>query len=202
MRKIAGLIIVILLGSLLAMAQMPMPGAGNRPGEMNRFWATPWFVQQLGLTDAQIKQFDQLAVDTGMKLVDDKATVEKQHLGLMSLLIPDKLDEAKFNQQVDAMLAADARMKKTAIAAALQGYNLLTPEQQKKLKTMLQNMAMMRAMTGFMGMGGERHPGGMGMGAGRRPGSGMGMGAGRGAGQGPRRPQPQTQPPPPPKPQQ
>ncbi len=192
MRKIFALIFVMLLGSLLVMAQMPMGGGPDtRPGEMHRFWATPWFVQQLGLTDAQIKQFDQLAVDTGMKLADDRASLQKQHLGLLSLLIPDKLDEAKFNQQVDAILAADARMKKTIAAAALQGYNLLTPEQQKKLKTMLQNMAMMRAMSGFMGMGGERHPGGMG---------GMGMGAGR-PGQRPRRTQPQQQTPPP-KPQQ
>ncbi len=187
MRKIAVLIIVILLGSL-AMAQMPMRGPANGPRQMPRFWATPWFVQQLGLTDAQIKQFDELAVNTGMKLADDRAALDKQRLSLLSLLIPDKLDEAKFNQQVDAMLAAETSMKKTIAAAALQGYNLLTPDQQKKLKTMLQNMAMMRAMSQFMGMDEGRHAGGMGM--------GMGMGAGRpGPGQAPRRPQPQQAPP-------
>ncbi len=195
MRKIAVLIIVVLLGSLLAMAQMQMPmgGAATGPQQMPRFWAIPWFVQQLGLTDAQIKQFDELAVNTGMKLADDRAALDKQRLGLMSLLIPDKLDEAKFNQQVDAMLAADARMKKTIAAAALEGYNLLTPDQQKKLKTMLQNMAMMHAMSGFMGMGEGRRAGGMGM--------GMGLGSGRGPGRAPRRPQPQPQNAPPKPPQ-
>ncbi len=146
MRKAAALVTGILLASLLVMAQAP--GAPRAP-QMQRWWANPMVVNQLGLSEAQIKQFDQLAVDTAMKLIDEKAVTQKQQVQLLALFIPDKLDEARFNQQVDAMLASETRMKKTLISAVLQGYNLLTPEQQKKAKMLMQNMEFMR----HMGMG-------------------------------------------------
>jgi Spy/CpxP family protein refolding chaperone len=183
MRRIAGLLMVILLASLLAGAQSPDP-----PKPFNRFWTNPMIVNQLGLTEQQIKQFDQLAVDTAMKAIDEHAALQKQQVQLMALFIPEKLDEAKFNQQVDSLLAAETRTKKTVISALLQGYNLLTPEQQKKAKMLLQNPEFMRHLGAGMGAGM-----GMGMGMGSGPGLGMGHGTM------PHPPQP-ARPVPPPKP--
>ncbi len=149
MRKIAGLVLALLFASLLASAQLP--GVPHPSKGMNRWWANPLVVNQLGLSDAQIKQLDQLAVDTAMTLIDEKAALEKQQVQLMALLIPDKLDEARFNQQVDATLAAETRLKKSFVGALLQGYNLLAPEQQKKLKTLLQSLEFMKRMQAGMG---------------------------------------------------
>ena len=158
MKKMAGLMSIV-FASLLAVAQMP--GGPPAPPKMERWWANPMVVQQLGLTDAQIKQLDQLAVNTAMKLIDEKAAVEKQQLQLMALFIPDTLDQVKYRQQVDALLTAESTTKRTLLDALLQGYNLLTPEQQKKAKTLLQNAEFMR----HMGMGGPERR----MGEGRRP---------------------------------
>ncbi len=157
MRKLAGLLLMSMF-ALGAVAQAP------DPPKLDRFWANPMIVNMLGLTEAQIKQFDQLAVDTAMKAIDEHAAVQKQQVQLLALFIPDKLDEAKFNQQVDSLLATETRAKKTVITALLQGYNLLTPEQQKKAKMMLQNPEFMRRLRDGM--------------AGRGPGMGMGMGMG------------------------
>lgn len=193
MRKIAALFAVILFSSLIATAQMS--GMPDRPRQFNRFWANPFIVNQLGLTDAQIKQFDQLAINTGMKLVDEHAAIQKQQLGILSLFIPDKLDESALNQQVDSLLAAETSAKKTIISAILQGYNLLTPEQQKKAKVLLQNPEFMRRLHEGIG----RQAGmGMGMGMGMRSGAGMGLGMGQG--QKPPQPPRPAQPAQPPKP--
>jgi Spy/CpxP family protein refolding chaperone len=187
---------MVVLGSVLALAQMP--GAPDPP-KFDRFWASPMIVNMLGLTEAQIKQLDQLAADTAIKAIDDHAAVQKLQVQLLALFIPDKLDEAKFNQTTDALLAAETRAKKTLISALLQGYNLLTPEQQTKAKMLLQNPEFLRrlgARTGpGMGMGM-----GMGMGRGSAAGGGrMGMGYPARPPQPAKPPQPPQQPTPPPK---
>ena len=148
-------IVAALAGALscgLAFAQGPDgpgPGRGG-PGfggpapmehmfhdrHFGRWWNDPHLAQQIGLTDQEKQQMDQIFLQNRLKLVDLHANLEKQELLLRPMIEADNPDEAKILSQIDAVAQARADLEKANARMLFDIRKTLTPEQWQKLKTM------------------------------------------------------------------
>ncbi|HUK30425.1 MAG TPA: Spy/CpxP family protein refolding chaperone, partial [Candidatus Acidoferrum sp.] len=136
------------------------PGMGGR-GEMGlaRFVNNPNMRQQLGITDEQVAKFHTMNEDFQKAGIQNRATMQIKRMELNDLLRADKPDRAAIDRKLGEVNAAQAASEKAIIDHMLAMRTILTPDQQAKIKTMMQD-----------------RPG---------PGMGPGMGPGRGGRGGP-----------------
>jgi len=142
----------------------PGMGPGGAPG-LARVVNNPSMRQQLGITDEQVAKFHQQQEDFQKAGIQNRATMQVKRMELNDLLRADKPDRAAIDRKLAEVNAMQAASEKANIDHLLATRSLLTPEQQAKLKQMMQN----------------------------RPGMGPGGRGGRGQ-SGPPQPQPQKQP--------
>jgi protein CpxP len=181
MKKIAGLLLLVALavpGMALAQQQDdPGPQGGpprgpqggmrermpGRPGSEGPWWKDSELAKQIELTPEQIKQIEQKFTESRLKLIDERADLEKQETLLQPMMEEDRPDEARVGAQLDKVVAARGRLEKENAMMMLSIRRVLTVDQWKKLQAIQhehERGAMMR-----MRPGGERGSGGMG----RRP---------------------------------
>jgi Spy/CpxP family protein refolding chaperone len=136
------------------------PGMG-RGGEMGlaRFVNNPSMRQELGITDEQVTKFHSQQEDFMKAGILNRATMQVKRMELNDLLCADKPDRAAIDRKLAEVNAALAASEKTDIDHMLAMRSLLTPDQQAKMKEMMQNR---------MGPRGPMGPGGPGRG-GRPP---------------------------------
>jgi periplasmic protein CpxP/Spy len=145
----------------------PMERSFRGP-EHGRWWDNPQVAQQLGLTDAQKKQMDDILQQSKLQLIDLNAALEKQEVILRPMIQADQPDEQKVLNQIDAVAQARANLEKANARMLFAIRRVLTPDQWKKVQTMAQNRrAMMgRGMRsghrGWDGPNGPKGPGGPG----------------------------------------
>lgn len=116
------------------MAPTPPPG----PPPLGKWWKNSDVVKELQLTDAQIKQIEQTFLDYRLKLIDLRADVERQETKLQPLIEADQPDEQQVGMQIDAVLAARAKLEKTNTMMMLAIRRALSVEQWKKLQAIQQ----------------------------------------------------------------
>ncbi len=114
----------------------PMPPGPHAP--LGKWWKNSDVVKELQLSDAQIKQIEQTFLDYRMKLIDLRADVERRELKLQPLIEADRPDEQQVGTQVDAVLAARAKLEKTNTMMMLAIRRALSVEQWKKLQAIQQ----------------------------------------------------------------
>ena len=126
-------------------------------GHFGRWWNDPQMVQQLGITDQQKKQMDDIFLQHRLKLIDLNANLEKQETLLHPLIEADQPDEAKILSQIDAVAQARAELEKANARMLFDIRKTLTPDQWQKLKAMREEHR-----PGKMNRDGRRGPGGPG----------------------------------------
>src|SRR5580700_6322701 len=169
----------------LVFAQMGPPGGGggdfHRPpmerafhdghdghdGHMGRWWDMPRLSQQIGLSDTQKKQMDDIFQQHKLKLIDLNAGLQKQEAIMQPLVEADQPDETKILSQIDAVAQARAELEKANARMLFDIRKTLTPDQWQKLKAMReehrQGGKMMRdGRRGPDGQGARGGPGGPG----------------------------------------
>jgi len=123
-------------------AQGPEPAVAPEPmaprHDLGKWWKNSEVVQKLQLTEAQINQLEQTFLDHRLKLIDLRADVERQEARLQPLIEADQIDEAKAVAQIDAVLAARAKLEKQNTMLMLSIRRVLSVEQWKKLQTLHQ----------------------------------------------------------------
>jgi Spy/CpxP family protein refolding chaperone len=127
----------------------PDHGPGGGPpmerafhGGHGRWWDNPRVAQQIGLTDDQKKKMDDIFEQHRLKLVDLNATLEKDEIILHPLLQADQLDEQKILSQIDAIAQARAELEKAHARMLFGIRKVLTPDQWKKLQTIVREHRM------------------------------------------------------------
>ncbi|HTZ89972.1 MAG TPA: Spy/CpxP family protein refolding chaperone [Alloacidobacterium sp.] len=146
-----------------------------RGGERGRWWSNPQIAQQIGLTDAQKKQMDDILQQHRLRLIDLNAALEKQEVLLRPLLGADQPDETKVLSQIDAIAQARADLEKENARMLFGIRKVLTPDQWTKLKTLVKSgpPRMGRDRGGWSGRSGNwrgpNGPGGSGSGASGQP---------------------------------
>jgi Spy/CpxP family protein refolding chaperone len=120
----------------------PMMGMGRRRG--------PSFVRQLfvpsvvmrhqneiGLTDAQRQAITSEMNRSHERLVALRWQLEPKGAALDELLAAERIDEAAAMRQAAELMALEEQMKRTHLELLVRVKNLLTPEQQAKLRALV-----------------------------------------------------------------
>jgi len=115
--------------------------------------------QQLGITDEQVSKFHQQNEDFQKAGIQSRATMQIKRMELNDLLRADKPDRAVIDKKLAEVTAAQAASEKARIDHQLAMRSLLTPDQQTKLKQMMQNRPDMGPGRGRGGNGGPNGPG-------------------------------------------
>lgn len=108
-----------------------------RGGEHGRWWDNPRVAQQIGLTDAQKKQMDDILQQHRLKLIDLHAALDKDELMLRPMLQADQLDETKILAQIDTIAQARAELEKANARMLFGIRKVLTPDQWKKVQALV-----------------------------------------------------------------
>lgn len=124
----------------------PMPPQPPQPGQpdLGKWWKNSDIVRELQLSDAQISQLEQAFMEHRLKLIDLRATVEREETKLQPLIEADQLDMPKVSAQLDAVLAARAQLEKQNTMMMLSLRKVLTVEQWKKLQAIHEGHQRMR----------------------------------------------------------
>jgi periplasmic protein CpxP/Spy len=122
----------------------------------------------LNLTDDQAAKLRQIVVNTQKSAIKSRADIAVAGIDLRELLLQDNPDRDAVMKQVDTISGLGTDLAKEYVDAVLQAKTILTPEQQKKIRTFIEMRRMMRG-------GGEGGMMGRGMGGGMGPGMRGGM---------------------------
>lgn len=162
----------------------PGPGAGMRMGMgrdpmMENLFPPPVLreaEEEIGLTEEQKNSIKEIFEKSRENFEELQKKLRAEMDELSKLLKPAKVDVEQAREQLDKVLAAENEIKKAHLVALIQVKNILTAEQQDKLRAWMKEHRP------------ERPPGG---GQGRGPGGpNCPLGRGQGKGQGQQPPQP------------
>ncbi|SRR6266702_4089344 len=140
------------------------PGMGvqtsviERHGPM-KFWNDSEIATKIKLTDDQKQKLESTFTSYRLKLIDQRAAVEREEVKLEPLVQSDKLDEGAITKQIDALISARGQLERTTAMMGVDIRKVLSPEQWKQLREM-HGMGM-----GFghgIGLGAPGGPGGPG----------------------------------------
>jgi Spy/CpxP family protein refolding chaperone len=142
MMRAAVSLIALLLGAAAALAQGPPPGGPGHPGR-------PLFLEQLfvpeqvmryqqdiGLSDEQRAKITAAMGETQKQLIDLQWQFEGESKKLTDMLAAPTVDEAAVTAQADKVMNLELQMKRTHLGLLIRIKNVLTPEQQSKLKAL------------------------------------------------------------------
>ncbi|MGA8530522.1 MAG: Spy/CpxP family protein refolding chaperone [Acidobacteriaceae bacterium] len=105
-------------------------------GRFGRWWNDPQLAQQIGLTDQQKHQMDDIFLQHRLKLIDLNANLEKQEVLFRPMIAADQPDETKILAQIDTIAQARADLEKADARMLFDLRKTLTPEQWQKLKAL------------------------------------------------------------------
>jgi Spy/CpxP family protein refolding chaperone len=144
MRTKVGVLLVALL-STMVWAQSPGgsggPGGPPPPGmhgprEFGAWWKNSDVVSKLNLTDQQVKQLEDTFYQHKVKLIDEKAEMEKADLTLRNLMDADNPDQNQVMSAVDQVLAARGKVERETAMMMLDFRKALSVQQWKQLREM------------------------------------------------------------------
>jgi len=110
-------------------------GHGLAGERLLRLAESPRMRAYLNLTDQQVSRLHQLAVDTEKTSVETRASLQLRGIEMRELLRADNPDQDAILKKVDEVSALRGQMARQRIQTLLAARNVLTPEQQKKLRS-------------------------------------------------------------------
>jgi periplasmic protein CpxP/Spy len=136
------------------------PGMAPYPGGMKRrepmkFWNNSEIATKIKLTDDQKQKLETTFTNYRLKLIDQRAAVEREEVKLQPLVQSDKLDEAAITRQIDSLISARGQLEKSSALLGVEIRKVLSTEQWKQLKDM---HAMGFGFGHGVGMGGPGGP--------------------------------------------
>jgi hypothetical protein len=157
LKVIAGMVALLL--ATVVVAQNPPAATPGHPSEARRsgpampgmdmgqfmrgpmqilgeWWKDPAVVNELRLTDVQIKQLDQISTTSKLALIDAAASGLKGFVQVQSQLEADQVNETAYNQQLDQIAAATSKLVKDIGDMALGVRRTLSTEQWRKLESL------------------------------------------------------------------
>jgi len=149
------LCLCLLIGAA-ALAQTPTPPDGGpgpqgqppNPGmtkkkqylmqnkqEMGAWWKNSDTVQQLGLSDSQVKQIESTFLEHKLRLIDANAEVQKAETRFKEVMDSDNPADPQLNPLLDKLISARGNLEREYTGMLLSVRRVLTPDQWKKLRT-------------------------------------------------------------------
>jgi Spy/CpxP family protein refolding chaperone len=100
------------------------------------WWRHEGAAKEVGLTATQIKRMDEIFQQSRLKLIDQKAALDKEEATLEPMVEGDTIDEGRAAAQLDRVAQARAELEKTRGRMLLGIRKQMDMEQWRKLKTM------------------------------------------------------------------
>jgi len=117
------------------------PLAGHRMAGLMAILDNDRVKASLNLTDQQVDRLRQILVDTEKASVKMRADMAVRGIELRELLRADKADHDAVMSKVGELSDLRGQMMKQHVEALLAAKALLTPEQQKKMRSFIENRA-------------------------------------------------------------
>ncbi len=127
---------------MLERAPFPAPEARKMRPDLGAWWKNSEVVREIGLSEPQVNQIEQTFFEHRLKLIDLKASVEREETRLQPLMEADQVNEAQISTQIDKVLAARGALEKANVMMMLSIRKVLTVEQWKKLESVRQEREM------------------------------------------------------------
>lgn len=105
------------------------------PGENN--WLKRKMQKELNLTEAQVTFMEQDRKKIDQEIKPVRAELKIKRAELFALLDADPVDSGKADKLIDAISSLQAKIEKTVVGHLVTMKKNLTPEQQKKFKTIM-----------------------------------------------------------------
>ena len=143
-------------------------GGWGGGGGLLRMAENPRVRTALGLSDEQVARLHKIGVDAQKASVQTRADMQLRRIELRELMRADNPDQSAIMAKLDEVNALQGKMQKQRVETLLAARSVLTPEQLKKVKTLMENRrAGGPGGEGIMQRrGGPGHPGGPGGGPG------------------------------------
>jgi periplasmic protein CpxP/Spy len=141
---------------------MGMSGEDQMGGRLLAVLDNDRIKSALGLTDQQVDRLRNIVVETEKTSVKNRAEIEVRGIELRELLRADNSDRDAVMKKVQEISGLRGEMMQRHVAALLDAKAVLTPEQQKKVRTFVESRMETRGLGGpenRMFFGGDRRGG-------------------------------------------
>jgi len=105
-------------------------------GGMGAWWKNSDTVQQVGLSDAQVKQIESTFLEHKLRLIDANAEVQKAETRFQEVMDSDNPADPQLNPLLDKLITARGNLEREYTGMLLSVRRVLTPDQWKKLRTL------------------------------------------------------------------
>ena len=119
---------------LIFMINLPGPATGQDVPS-GKWWYNQTIVQHLNLTKKEIRQLDQLYVDSHRKLIKLKNAVEREQFELDTLLGKKAVDDAKVRKQFKQLESARTDLANERLGFVIRVREIIGAERFQQLKT-------------------------------------------------------------------
>ena len=115
-------------------------------------WGRHFFVQkdQLGLTEDQLDEIESILTSHIKYAIRKKADLKVLLIEIQEVLVKEKIELKAVEKKLKAMEALNTEMAMEGVRTLKKALAVLTPEQQKKIRSFFKNSTLMRGMK--MGM--------------------------------------------------
>ena len=125
----------ILIGILMIFVISLPDFAGGQDIPSGKWWYNQTVVQNLGLTQSEIRQIDQLYVDSHRRLIELKNAVEREQFELDTLLGKKTVDDAKVRQQFKRLESARTDLADERLRFVIGVREIIGADRFQQLKT-------------------------------------------------------------------
>lgn len=122
-------IVLILLAAVFVL-QVSVNAQGRGPRDDRPEWGKKFF-EKLDLTEAQQENIEKLRIDHQKKMVDLRASLEKEQIAMKELLGKDDLNRSVYVAQQDKLAAARDKIQKAMANHQMDIYEQLNADQKK-----------------------------------------------------------------------
>jgi protein CpxP len=99
------------------------------PGAAGKWWDNPEMARRVGITSDQKKKMDDTFTQSRLKLIDLRASLEKDEVQIEALMQGPQLDDSKIMPMIDRIAQDRAELEKADARLLLGIRHILTPEQ-------------------------------------------------------------------------
>ena len=125
----------ILIGILMIFVISLPDFAGGQDIPSGKWWYNQNVVQNLNLTQSEIRQLDQLYVDSHRRLIELKNAVEREQFELDTLLGKKTVDDAKVRQQFKRLESARTDLADERLRFVIGVREIIGADRFQQLKT-------------------------------------------------------------------
>jgi Spy/CpxP family protein refolding chaperone len=140
---------ILVLAAVLSQGQLAVAQSADRaaanPFE-GRWWDSPRVQQRLQLSREQVRAIESLSFESGKRLIDLRAALERARLEMTQLLQDDTLDNPAIDRSIEALVAAQGAMFREETVTRAGIAKILSATQRDEILRWFESRPLLRRM--------------------------------------------------------